>query len=329
MESILKASFDGDRGSYYVELLQEAGMDIDRVKLDLDLGRFETAEESDGGFNWVGLTIGLSVSLIALGLAAMGVHHYYKSGETPFVTVSRWYQERKQRNLLATNELDLEKGDYAIRLQYTNDEIEVFPGSTVGSSSFSDEHLSVPNLVKGEEEGAFTPGGSKSTPAFGGVSPLDSPQGSKKSTRYVSVFTVKKDCGGKKLEEIDLRALAIAYLSRMLKKFPNTHLLPYDKNAPLPAITNIRDIPDDLEELQQYVGNARIDSKTGKVLFNLRVESDEPVSKMKSSGSVGSRGSGKFKGKIHKVGATRVKSMDEMEQQEMPKSPGTFENVQF
>lgn len=255
---------------------------------------------------------------------------------------SRFAYKKKHRDILQLTELDLEKGDYAIRLKYTNDEIDNFPGhaSTVADTlTDGGDNLSVPSLVRGEEQISFmasTPGtnSSRSTGSDSvSVSPMDSPHGisssgasiSSKSTRYVSVFTVKKDCGKKPLEEVDLRALAISYLSRMLKKFPNTHLLPYDKNASLPAITNIRNIPDDLEELKQYVGNPRIDEKTGKVLFNLRVESDEPVSKMKHGSS--SRGGGVKKASSSKKQVTSVKSIDEMEQEEMPKSPGTFEDV--
>jgi len=231
------------------------------------------------------------------------------------------------------------------------------PDATVAmTSADSEDHLSVPSLVRGGEGDeivfAPTPGGTNLSSVGSmnnnNVSPLESPQGTPRtpsshqtSTRYVSVFTVKKDCGGKALHEVDLRALAIAYLSRMLKKFPNTHLLPYDKNAPLPAITNIRNIPDDMEELKQYVGNARLDDRTGKVLFNLRVESDEPVSKMKnSSGSVGSRGlNKKFKSSssvksrdsppVVIAANTSVKSMDEMEQEEMPSTPGSFSDVKL
>jgi len=254
--------------------------------------------------------------------------------------------------------VDVENGDYkdyAIRLQYTNDEIEPPDATVAMTSTHSEDHLSVPSLMRGGEEDeivfAPTPGGTNlnSVGSMGSnsVSPLESPQdvaprtpsSPQTSTRYVSVFTVKKDCGGKALHEVDLRALAIAYLSRMLKKFPNTHLLPYDKNAPLPAITNIRNIPDDMEELQQYVGNARLDDRTGKVLFNLRVESDDPVSKMKnSSGSVGSRGlKKKYKSSssvksqesapVVIAANTSVKSMDEMEQAEMPRTPGEFSDV--
>ena len=104
---------------------------------------------------------------------------------------------------------------------------------------------------------------------------------------------------------------------------------------PLPAITNIRNIPDDLEELRQYVGNARLDDKMGKVLFNLRVESDEPVSKMKNGGVSGGRGLNKLRSSLGKsqktvpLSNTTVKSSDEMEQEEMPRSPGEFEDVKL
>jgi len=199
-----------------------------------------------------------------------------------------------------------------------------------------------------------TPGGSLSSSdspsaSASSLSPLESPQAlsassdvslstAKTDTRYVSVFTVKKDCGGKSIEEVDIRALAIAYLSRMLKRYPNTHLLPYDKNVPLPAITNIRNIPDDLEELRQYVGNARTDAQTGKVLFNLRVEGDEPVSKMKSGP--------RARGALHKYKPPSKKPQEadivvddasvevvntgwQEDATETPKSPGEFEDVKL
>ena len=348
-DAIVRASFEGERLEYYVQLLREAGLDIEKVKYDRSpepsVNASESANAADGkreGFNWAGLGIGLSSAIGGVGLIAVG---------------ARLFQKRRDREVMTLDELDLEKGDYAIRLQYTNDEIEAFPGSTIGETmSGSEDHLSVPSLVRGgieEEVIDFLP---RSTPGSsvgsrenghigtigdeGTVSPLESPQGigsetssspaSNPSTRYISVFTVKKDCGNKTLGEVDLRALAIAYLSRMLRKFPNTHLLPYDKNAPLPAITNIRNIPDDLEELKQYVENARICDKTGKVLFNLRVESDQPVSNMKNLG-----GSGRFKSSPNKGGQkapaqvmnTTVKSSDEMEAEEMPRSPGTFEDI--
>jgi hypothetical protein len=140
------------------------------------------------------------------------------------------------------------------------------------------------NKGKGSKEG-------RSGGKNGQISPLESPMVASDNTsqasspRYISVFTVKKDCGGKTLDQINLRDLIISYLSRMMKKLPNTHLLPYDKKSTLPAIINIRSIPDDIAELQHYVGNAHVDDKTGKVMFNLRVEGDQPVSKMKNNDS--------------------------------------------
>ncbi|KAL7535234.1 hypothetical protein ACHAXR_006357 [Thalassiosira sp. AJA248-18] len=351
MDAIVKASFSGERLTYYIELLEEAGVDVDRVKLDTNLegppgdGSANSSNGSDGeggSFSWAGLTIGLSSAIGGIGLIAVGSRVFYK---------------RRERHILSiVDDLDLEKGDYAIRLQYTNDEIEAFPGSSTIAETMtgSEDHLSVPSLVRGVEEDQIdfdtpnTHNSSSSTISddLASISPLESPhdvggssdaKSAAPTTRYVSVFTVKKDCGNKSLDEIDLRALAIAYLSRMLKKFPNTHLLPYNKHAPLPAITNIRNIPDDLEELRQYVGNARLDDKTGKVLFNLRVESDEPVSKMKhGSGSAGGSSSSsrgglgkKFGSSSKKKQVTSVKSIDEMEKEEMPKSPGVFEDVKF
>jgi len=355
VEKIVKASFEDARLEYYVELLQEEGMDIVKVKLDTKLTPPVNANdngdhESGGSFSWAGLMIGMSSAIGGIGLIAVG---------------ARQFSKKRKRQLLIDDlnlDLDLENGsykDYAIRLQFTNDEIEALPGSSttvaMTATSDSEDHLSVPSLVRGElEDIAFgnTPGGTNSYSSSSDgetISPLESPQDisddlaaisaaaappAETSTRYISVFTVKKDCGGKPLHQVDIRALAIAYLSRMLKKFPNTHLLPYDKNVPLPAITNIRNIPDDLEELRQYVGNARLDDRTGKVLFNLRVESDEPVSKMKSGGG-GGRGLNKLRsslGKSQKAGVlsnTTVKSSDEMEQEEMPRSPGEFEDVKL
>ncbi|EJK76938.1 hypothetical protein THAOC_01269 [Thalassiosira oceanica] len=160
----------------------------------------------------------------------------------------------------------------AIRLKRSDDEVDQ---PTVAGSM---DQMSVPSTVG---RGAGRPAASgdsldevhsaPSLPSVGDVSPLESPTGSGTSpgapapaTRYVSVFTVKKDCGGRSLEEVDLRALAIAYLSRMLKKFPNTHLLPYDRRSGLPRIVNIRDIPDGIDELANYVGEARVDQRTGK-----------------------------------------------------------------
>lgn len=349
VEDIVQASFEGERLTYYIELLQEKELDISEVKLDSKLPAPEgnSSDDDDNGFSWAGLTIGLS-SAIGFGLLAAGSRRYYQ----------------KPRRMLLTDDLkkDLENGssykDYAIRLQYTSDEIE-FPGSTVAltPSSEREDLLSVPSLKGDQDEASLssiamsTPGGTSpslnSSSAI--VSPLESPREFSSSsaasvstaqtnTRYISVFTVKKDCGGKSINEVDIRALAIAYLSRMLKRYPNTHLLPYDKNVPLPPITNIRNIPDDLEELRQYVGNPRTDDRTGKVLFNLRVESDEPVSKMKSS----SRGRGvlnkhKPPSNQHQEASivaddTSVELVDKGRQggaHETPKSPEAFEDVEL
>ena len=346
MEDIVKASFEDERLEYYIDLLEEEGMDVESVKLDMSLQPKGYTNGNDGdsrsGFNWAGLTIGLSCSIVSLAILVFG---------------SRYYTKYHRLKLDDLDFGDLEKGgndykDYAIRLQYTNDEIDNTIAETV-----SKDQLSLPSLVQATKDKLFatTPGGtnsyssSKSGSGSGGssgISPLESPQESTlgkspgtSRTRYISVFTVKKDCGGKPLDQVDLRALAIAYLSRMLKKFPNTHLLPYDKTSGLPAITNIRNIPDDLQELQNYVGNARVDDKTGKVLFNLRVESDEPVSKMK--GNTGS--SSRFKAKKHTVAPldsssnkkpkARKESDDALEEEgdetvpPSPKSPGVMEDV--
>ncbi|KAL9186578.1 hypothetical protein ACHAXT_005816 [Thalassiosira profunda] len=312
-KQIVAASFQGERLEYYVELLREAGLDIEAARLDMDLVPLEAvAGGSDGGndgFNWAGLAIGLSAGVVGIVLLALA---------------GRACLRRRVKTL---DELDLEKGNVNLSLQYTNDELETVPSS--------EDHLSIPSLVKGrgEETVSFMPTpGSKATltDELGSISPLESPNAHPATTptRYISVFTVKKDCGGRSLAQVDLRALAVAYLSRMLRKFPRTHLLPYDKTAPLPAITNVRDIPDDLDELREYVGNARIDPRTGKVLFNLRVESDEPVSKMKSGSGGGSR-SNKYKSKAGPGRVTSVKSSDEMEKDEMPSSPGTFTDVKL
>ncbi|KAL7554050.1 hypothetical protein ACHAWF_017420 [Thalassiosira exigua] len=352
-EDIVKASFTGDRLGYYMELLNEAGIDVNKVKLDVNPAPPGAEGESKRdskkeGFNWAGFGIGMSSAIGGVGLLAYG---------------SRAYRKRQERRVAeCLEDLDLEKsGDYAIRLQYSNDGIEAFPGSTVAETlTASDDHLSVPSLVRGREDRRnFTL--PMPEEGEGEVSPLESPReaaaaaaaaaaiSSSRSaastpTRYVSVFTVKKDCGGRALEDVDLRSLAVSYLSRMLKKFPNTHLLPHDKNAPLPAIMNVRNIPDDLDELTQYVGNARIDDRTGKVCFDLRVEGDEPVSKMKERGGIGGRASGRSRTSTSPrgsgagggaspssppVGNTRVKSIDEMEAQEMPTTPGSFEDVKL
>jgi len=318
MESIIKASFENERLEYYIDLLEEEGMYIESVELDTTLqpnGYAEGGAGSEGGsssFNWSGLAIGLSCSIVGLIMLVFG---------------SRYgYNKYRLRQLNIDNLVfgDLEKGrgyrDYAIQLKKTSDEMD--EGTAAETALDSKDQLSVPSLVQAAEDRYGTPGGNNSySSKSSGVSPLESPRGTS-STRYISVFTVKKDCGGKPLNQVDLRALAIAYLSRMLKKFPNTHLLPYDKTSTLPAIKNIRTLPDDLEELQQYVGNARVDDKTGKVLFNLRVESDEPVSKMKSSsGSTSSRST-----KAKKHTATPLPKQQSGDPSS-PRSPGVLEDV--
>jgi hypothetical protein len=284
MKIIVQESFSGERLNYYIELLQEKGIGVNRAALDMKL--VEGVDEDGEGFNWAGLTIGLSSALAGIGVLAFGSRYMYRSRQ------------------LSIDDLDLGKDNYTIRLQYTNDEIDGYPTTTESLSTR--DQLSVPSLIQGiEDEVNFrtTPGGSSknndksndgsSRGKVGEISPLESPMiadnaSQASSLRYISVFTVKKDCGGKTLDQINLRDLIIAYLSRMMKKLPNTHLLPYDKKSTLPAILNIRNIPDDIEELQHYVGNAHVDDKTGKVMFNLRVEGDEPVSKMKSN-AIGAR----------------------------------------
>jgi len=320
MESIIKASFENERLEYYIDLLEEEGMYVESVELDTTLqpnGYSEGgANGGDGGsssFNWSGLAIGLSCSIVGLIMLVFG---------------SRYgYNKYRLRQLNIDNLVfgDLEKGggyrDYAIQLKKTTDEME--EGTAAETALDSKDQLSVPSLVQAAEDMFHsTPGGSNSySSKSSGVSPLESPRGTS-DTRYISVFTVKKDCGGKPLNQVDLRALAIAYLSRMLKKFPNTHLLAYDKTSTLPAIKNIRTLPDDLEELQQYVGNARVDDKTGKVLFNLRVESDEPVSKMKSSSS-----STSSRSKATKKHTATPLPKQQSKDPSSPRSPGVLEDV--
>lgn len=270
IDAVVKMSFTGERLKYYIDLLQEAGLDIGSGSWDASLVK-PHLEPSGGSSTWKIVTIGLAGAIGGLVLLASGARLFYK---------------KRQSKLF--NEMDDVERGYVIKLK-DEEEIEEFPGintcpSTVANTIEDDRSL--PSTVGRdhtlsssshdalEEQQAFDPS----------ISPLEEPSDENAPTRYISVFTVKKDVQGKSLDEIDLRSLAIAYLSKMLKKFPNTYLLPYDKESSLSAITNIRNIPDDLEELEQYVGNARVDENTGKVLFNLRVESDMPVSKMKSGG---------------------------------------------
>lgn len=269
-------SFTGERLTYYVQLLRESGVEVSKASLDRNL----VPVASRLKFNFA---IGLTASLVGI-LLVFGV--------------MRVMYKRRQ---LSIDDLDLGKGKsetMTIRLQYTNDEIDGYPATVAETMMTSRDQLSVPSLIKGiEDEINFitTPGlkskgkGKGKSKNVGDVSPLESPKGTSdnasqsSSPRYISVFTVKKDCGGKTLDQINLRELIIAYLSRMMKKLPNTHLLPYDKKSPLPTIINIRNIPDDIVDLQHYVGNPHVDEETGKVMFNLRVEGDEPVSRMKNN----------------------------------------------
>jgi hypothetical protein len=256
--SIVKASFTGSRLEYYVNLLKEADMDVASVSFDEHV--VESLNGDSSGQKWRVVSVGLASAVGGLALIATGLHVFHK----------------KSRMSNGLN--SLERSRYVIKLKDEMD-VEEFPGLNSTSTVANTEHdmstvddRSIPSLASRSldaiEQETFDPR----------ISPLEEPP-----IRYVSVFTVKKDMKGKSLEEIDLRALAIAYLSKMLKKFPNSFLLPYDKESTLPPITSIRNIPDDFEELGHYVGNARVDEHSGKVLFNLRVESDMPVSKMKAT----------------------------------------------
>ncbi len=332
MEIIIQKSFSGERSTYYVELLQEKGIEVDKADLDMKLVPVSKASGGDAeGFNWAGLTIGLSSVLAGIGMLGLGSRYMYK------------------RRQLSIDDLDLGKENYTIRLQYTNDEFDRYPATAAETVSSRDQ-LSVPSLIQGiEDEVNFqtTPGGTNSYSIgknkgkgskegsserkIGQISPLESPMVASDNTsrasfpRYISVFTVKKDCGGKTLDQINLRDLVIAYLSRMMKKLPNTHLLPYDKKSTLPAIINIRSIPDDIAELQHYVGNAHVDDKTGKVMFNLRVEGDQPVSKMKSNAS----GDGKLglTNKLKTTSNTVSPIAEAASQRKAPESPVDSDSI--
>ena len=316
-------------------------MDVHEVMLDAHLdgsARYSKGDSGTGGkmAGWmIALLVTLSsVAFVGLATAALvyyhrnvrpvdltKLRHAYAAAMARFASVTSG--ARRHRRGGAELHIDLEGGnnkDMAIRLKRSDDEVDL---PTVAGSM---DQMSVPSTV-GRRAGASVDDldevhSAPSLPSVGDVSPLESPAGSSPgappATRYVSVFTVKKDCGGKTLEQVDLRALAIAYLSRMLKKFPNTHLLPYDRNSGLPRIVNIRDIPDGIDELAKYVGEARVDPKTGKVLFNLRVEGDEPVSKMKSSGSRPSSARGR-----EPEGGRRRNTARPTKPMNAPKTPGT------
>ncbi|KAL7465743.1 hypothetical protein ACHAXS_006061 [Conticribra weissflogii] len=283
MVQVVDESFTSERADYYIELLKESEIDIGKVIMDEAIvepnARTEgpsesTREESGGNSTWRALTVGLCSALGGIGVLAVGTRIYYK----------------KRKAALMNDDMDgMEKGQYVVKLK-DEEEIENFPGLPGGEAhtiAMTDDR-SVPSTIHHSDCDEHSSGSSSRTTSLDEIeqydpriSPLEDPV-EDTPTRYISVFTVKKDCGGKTLNEVDLRALAIAYLSKMLKKFPNTYLLPYDKTSDLQPITNIRNIPDDMSELENYVGNARVDDNTGKILFNLRVESDTPVSKMKT-----------------------------------------------
>ena len=306
----VQESFSGERSTYYVQLLRESGVDVSKASLDMNL-------VPDASRFKLNLFIGLLASLVGILLV--------------FVVVRAIYKRRQ----LSIDNLDLGKGkseNMTIRLQYTNDEIDGYPATVAETMMTSRDQLSVPRLIKGiEDEINFitTPGemskgkGNGKSKNVGEVSPLESPKGNSdnasqsSSPRYISVFTVKKDCGGKTLDQINLRELVIAYLSRMMKKLPNTHLLPYDKKSSLPTIINIRNIPDDIVDLQHYVGNPHVDEKTGKVMFNLRVEGDEPVSKMKNNATGHDKLSLTSQSK-----STKKNSITPISDNKTPQSPG-------
>lgn len=46
----------------------------------------------------------------------------------------------------------------------------------------------------------------------------------------------------------------------------------------LPPITSILNNPDGMSDIEQYIGNARVDKNSCKIVFNLLVESDMLVS---------------------------------------------------
>ena len=278
IDSVVKASFTGSRLDYYVNLLQEAGMDIGSASFDEEI--VQSRIDSTPDQKWKVVSVGLAGAVGGIALLATGVHVLYK---------------RKHMSLMDDMN-DIERGGFVIKLKDDAD-VEEFPGMNTCNSTVANtendmstmDDRSIPSNV-GQDVPSLS---STSLDAIEQetidprISPLEDPP-----TRYVSVFTVKKDVKGKTLDEIDLRALVIAYLSKMLRKFPNTFLLPHDKESESPPITSIRNIPDDLEQLEHYVGNARVDEDSGKVMFNLRVESDQPVSKMKKGGKKAARSSG-------------------------------------
>jgi hypothetical protein len=257
MTFITEESFTGDRLSYFVDLLQEKGMDVSSASW----GHLATSSEpiQDGGKVNLVLILGVTLGSIGLFIACL-------------LSV-RLFNKRQRRIEAASSRPSL-----VFRIK---DEVDM-----VDLNGHHHEASTIPSTIEDNAASSrysYYTKQALTAEASDPVSPLETPSDTvSTSTRYVSVFTVKKDCGGKPLEQVDLRKLAVAYLSRLFKKVPHTILLPYDKDSDLPAITSIRNIPDDLQELLAYVGQPRIDEYTGKVLFNLRCESDIPMSKMKN-----------------------------------------------
>lgn len=255
--ALVEDSFSGDRLSYFVNLLNEEGVDV----ASASWGHLATSSEpSTGG-------IGGNKIAIILGsvLGSIGVF-------VAVVLLVRLYNKRSRR-------IQVAKGPNSLVFRI-KDEVENMEDYDRRDAS------TIPTSIEDNVGASRYSYYSKQPRIPDPVSPLDIPDDTvSTSTRYVSVFTVKKDCGGRTLEQVDLRSLAVAYLSRLFKKVPDTNLLPYDKESTLPVIKSIRNIPDDVREVLEYVGNPRIDENTGKVLFNLRCESDVPMSKMKNLSS--------------------------------------------
>ena len=253
--ALVEESFTGARLRYFVNLLKEEGVDVGSASW----GHLPTTNESAGGSSSkLAIILGSVFGSIALFIAV--------------ALAIRVYNKRARR---------VQDGDRPTSLVFRiKEEVESMMDSQ------DDHNPTLPSSIDENEAPSRYSYYSKQRLMSDPVSPLDIPDDTvSTSTRYVSVFTVKKDCGGKTLDQVDLRSLAVAYLSRLFKKVPDTNLLPYDKESPLPVIQNIRNIPDDMQELLEYVGNPRIDETTGKVMFNLRCESDVPMSKMKNLSS--------------------------------------------
>jgi hypothetical protein len=258
MTFITEESFTGDRLSYFVDLLQEKGMDVSSASW----GHLATSSEPIQGGSKVNLALILGVTLGTVGLFIA------------CLLSVRLFNKRQRRIEAARSRPSL-----VFRIKDEVDMVDL-------NDPHHHEASTIPSTIEDNAASSrysYYTKQALTSEASDPVSPLETSSDTvSTSTRYVSVFTVKKDCGGKPLEQVDLRKLAVAYLSRLFKKVPHTILLPYDKDSELPAITSIRTIPDDLQELLAYVGQPRIDEYTGKVLFNLRCESDIPMSKMKN-----------------------------------------------